>query len=74
MKLLTDIFNGNRKIEFIITWRLVFYVIYIAVTILLVSNALVHYYENRTIMVIIWMIFFMSYPFSLFLIQLKEVW
>ncbi len=66
--------DGKKKIEFVITWRFVFYIFYISMIMLLVSNAIVHYYEDRMIMIVIWVMFFMSYPLSLFLIQLKEVW
>jgi hypothetical protein len=62
--------DDNIKIH--ITWRLVFYLIYLSITIFLVVNALFGYYEDKAFTGFVFLLFIMSYPFSIFLIR-KEV-
>jgi len=73
MRALNRLFIEKKKIEIVITWRFVFYIIYILATWLLISIAIYNHYEHRIIMFGIWFMFTLSYPISLFLIQWKEV-
>ena len=62
-----------NRIEIQVTWRFIFYIIYILVVWLLVSLAIADHYEHRIIMFAIWLMFTLSYPISVFLIKYKEV-
>lgn len=63
----------DKKIEIKLTWRLIFYILYVSMVIFLISNAILNQYENRMFRVFTWFTFIMSYPFSIFLIQWREV-
>lgn len=76
-------FNNNKgikakrlfetKYDLRFTWRFSFYIIYLVTVFYLVSRALVGYYENVYVSGLIWFLFVMSYLFSIFLVNIKEV-
>ena len=59
----------NKHIKIQITWRFIFYLLYMAILYILISLALVDHYEHRLFMMGVWVMFTASYPMSIFLIQ-----
>ena len=64
----------NKEYTVKITWRFLFYIFYLIVTIYLVTNAIMNYYEHKMFAGVVWFLLIMSYLFSLFLVRRKEVY
>lgn len=62
-----------KNIEVVITWRFLFYIVYLMMLWILVSLAIIDHYENRLVMIIVWFMFVVSYPLSVFLIRWREI-
>lgn len=60
-----------NKIELKITWRFVIYIIYILTTMFFVAHAFLHTYETW-LAGLLWLLYIISYPFSIFLIRRVE--
>lgn len=61
----------KKPITIQVTSRLVFYIVYLMVTIYLCTVAIVKYYSIG-VSILVWFLLIMSYPFSIFLISRKE--
>ena len=63
----------NRQYSVRITWRLVVYVTLLIIVMYLNINAVLNHYENKVFAGLVFALMVMSYLFSIFLIQTKEV-
>lgn len=64
--------NNTQSVVF--TWRILYYILYMLPTYWLVNNAVLNYYEHKYFSILVWVLFTMSYPLSIFLIQYKGVY
>jgi hypothetical protein len=59
----------NDKIEIEITWRFIFYIIFMLITAAFVSNAIYYHYEVKWFALFVYILYVMSYLYSIYLIR-----